>query len=114
MQFTRKLYIIKYNILFSLGMSSQQALNKLIYDISSVLRKSSCRENHSTNDYEERNLPKVRINWKLCFDWSFLAKTFGVSSPTSLFSWVALLASLLHIVALALSGSILLQVNPFS
>ena len=95
-------------------MSSQQALNKLIYDISSVLRKSSCRENHSTNDYEERNLPKVRINWKLCFDWNFLAKTFGVSSPTSLFSWVALLASLLHIVALALSGAILMQVNPFS
>ena len=99
-----------YDITFS-GISSQQALNKLIHDISVALRKSCGRQNDRINEQHENNLPRVRINWRLCIDRSFLTKTFGVSSQTSLFSWVALLASFLHIVALLLCGGILLQVN---
>ena len=99
-----------YNTTFS-GISSQQALNKLINDISVALRKSCGRKNDSTNEQHESNLPRVRINWRLCINRSFLSKTFGVNSQTSLFSWVALLASFLHIVALLLCGAILLQVK---
>ena len=97
-------------LIFCLGLSSQQALNKLIYDISSELQKSCSGITDITNSDNENNLPKVCINWKLCFDSKFLAKTFGSNSQTSLFSWVALLASILHIVALFLCGGILLQV----
>ena len=100
---------ILYDITF-LGISSQQALNKLIHDISVALQKSCSRKNDSTNEQHESNLPRVRINWRLCLDRNFLTKTFGVSSQTSLFSWAALLASFLHIVALLLCGGILLQV----
>ena len=96
--------------IFSLGMSSQQALSKLIYDISSALQQSCTGMNDITNSNNGSNLPKVSINWKICLDSNFLSKTFGLKSQTSLFSWVGLLASLLHVVALSLCGGILLQV----
>ena len=96
----------------STGLSNQQALNKLISDISGLLRISTAPASTagSTNDDCGKEFPARGINWRRAFDLRFLIKTFGVNNETSLFSWTALLANLLHVIALAFCGGILTQV----
>ena len=110
----RQLLLVLTNYLILAGLSSQQALNKLIEAISSVLQDDSSISTSTTetkNEEHGNKLPKLGVQWKTCFDLDFLAKTFSVNNQTALFSWAALLASLLHVIALAFCGGILTQVN---
>ena len=65
---------------------------------------------NSTNNGDGEKVPKIGIQWRKCCNINFLVKIFGVCNQTSLFSWTALLASLLHVLALGFCGGILLQV----
>ena len=104
---------LKPHFFNSTGLSNQQALNKLISDISCLLRLSTTPATtaESTKDDCGNEFPGIGINWKRGFNLQFLVKTFGVNNETSLFPWTAFLANLLHVIALAFCGGILTQVS---
>ena len=95
-----------------IGLSSQQALNKLISDIHGTLQLSCCSFTGIKETDDACTKPITFMNkWKWCCNIRFLKRTFGLGNQTSLFPWTALVISLLHFVILILYGGILAPVS---
>ena len=99
---------------FAIGLSSQQALNKLIDDISYLLQPGTSVPSSENTNTSERQIHHKEFQWKSCQNSAFLVKQFGIGNQTSLFSWTAMCASLLHIIILAFCAGILSQVSPLN
>ena len=99
---------------FAIGLSSQQALNKLIDDISYLLQPGTSVPSSENTNTSERQIHHKEFQWKSCQNSAFLVKLFGIGNQTSLFSWTAMCASLLHIIILAFCAGILSQVSPLN
>ena len=106
----------RYGTIFFLdiGLSSQQALNKLIDDISYLLQPGNSVPSSENTNTSERQIHHKEFQWKSCQNSAFLVKLFGIGNQTSLFSWTAMCASLLHIIILAFCAGILSQVSPLN
>ena len=102
------------NFFFAIGLSSQQALNKLIDDISYLLQPGTLVPSSENTNTSEKQIHHKEFQWKSCQNSAFLVKLFGIGNQTSLFSWTAMCASLLHIIILAFCAGILSQVSPLN